>query len=425
MTDEESNELEILVNQLVREANELLSAIIQRTKESDSRSRLQKSKWTERHRLHVLLEVAEETKKSLPKGIVAPWLLAELKATIELIRRWYNKPIWKDIEPSLVNSTHFTHTIAKLHIVEHLEEEGHEVKIVPKGKDASPDLMVQAIGGTEDWITIECYQPRSFGGGSKVSVEELEKIVKKSMKKAKRQIGKKNPGILAICGFNQTKATLENLKQMIMRRLLKSERSNLCGIWLMILGIVYRRDKDKTSFTPTKTIHFIPNPSYFGRVDVVVSTPKDDPRLIRESLVDISTEDLISQKIDKLSKVIGSTHVTKAITGIIQEERLKLVEEPAPMSRVVIYSKDTLPLFRGEGNINYICGQCGAILMEHGWKLSLSNMILKCPSCQSLNEVPKMKDVEHPIIGRIAIKKENYNFKGMVTLRRGVLLVGL
>lgn len=427
MTDEENSKLEILVDQLIEEANELLSIIIQRISARDNRARLQKSRWTERHRLLVLLEVAKETKKSLPKGIVAPWFLAELKTTIELIRRWYDKPIWKEIEPSLVNSTHFTHTIAKLHIAEHLAEEGHKVKIVSGGENASPDLMVKAIGGTEDWINIECYQPKTLDGGSTITQEEIRKIVKQSMKKAKRQLGKKTPGILAICGFNQSKTTLGNLKRTIASRLQKTERSNLCGMLVMMLGIMYQKGKEKTSFTPIKTIDFVPNPSYFGRVDIDVSTPEDDPRLIRRPLVDTSTEDIISQKIDQLSKenVPSSVSLVKAITKSIIEERLKLIKEPAPMSRVVIYSKDTLPLFRGEGNINYLCGQCEAILVERAWKLSISNIIVKCPSCQSYNEFPKLKDAEHPIIGRIAIMKENYNFTGTVILRRGVSIVGL
>jgi menaquinone-dependent protoporphyrinogen IX oxidase len=211
--------------------------------------------------LHVLLEVAQETKKRLPNAIVAPWFLAELKATVELIRRWHKKPIWKAIEPSLVNSTHFTHTIAKLHIAEHLMEEGHKVKIIPRGENASPDLMVQAIGGTEDWVNIECYQPKIFDGGSIVEQQQIKKVVKRSMKKAKRQLEKKTPGIFAICGFNQTRQTVENLKQMIVRRLQKTERSHLCGIIIMMLGIMCRKNKGGLSFTPTKTFDFVPNPN--------------------------------------------------------------------------------------------------------------------------------------------------------------------
>jgi len=423
----ENNKLEILVDQLIEEANQLLSTIIQKTKSSDDRARLQRSKWTERHRLHVLLEVAQETKKSLPEGIVAPWFLAELKATIDLIRRWHDKPFWKDIEPSLVNSTHFTHTIAKLHIAEHLEKEGHNVKIVPRGENASPDLMVQAIGGTQDWIYIECYQPKIFDGGSTVGEQGIQNVVKQSLKKAKRQLKERAPGILAICGFNQSKSIVENLKQTITRRLQKTERSNLCGLLIMMLGIMYQRDNENTSFTPIISIDFVPNPSYFGRVDIDVSTPEDDSRLIKGSLKDVSTQDIISQKINQMPvvDVASSDSATRSATKSIIEQKLKLIKEPAPVSRVVIYSKDTLPLFSGEGNIDFLCGHCGTILVKRAWKLSISNIVVKCPSCQSYNEFPKLKDSELSIIGKIGIMKENYNFTGIVFLRRGVSIVGL
>jgi hypothetical protein len=424
----ENSKLENLVDQLICETNHLLSTIIQRTKQSDQKPKLQKPRWTERHRLQILLEAAQETKKHLPKGIVAPWFLAELRATIELVRRWHDKPIWKEIEPSLVNSTHFTHTVAKLHIAEHLMKEGHKVEIIPKGENASPDLRVQAIGGTQDWVNIECYQPKIFDGGSTVEQQQIERVVKQSMKKAKRQLEKTTPGILAICGFNQTRQTLENLKQMILNRLQKTERSHLCGMIIMMLGIMCRKSQEHISFTPTISFDFIPNPNYFGRVDIDVSTPTDDPRVIKGPLTDVRTEDIFSQKIDQVSEVniAGSASVTKETAGGIVEQSLKLVKEPTPKSRVIIYSENnTLPFFKGEGNINSLCGRCRAILVKLAWKLSISNIIVKCPICQSYNEFPKLELPEHPILGTIAITKENYNFTGTVVLKRGASIVGL
>lgn len=424
----ENNTLEILVDQLIEEAKRLLSETIQKTETSDRRSRLQKARWTERHRLHVLLGAARETRNLLPKGIVAPWFLAELKATVDLIGRWHDKPIWKEIEPSLVNSTHFTHTIAKLHIAEHLMEEDHKVRIIPRGENASPDLMVQAIGGTEDWVNIECYQPKSFDGGSTVRRDQIEKVVKRSMKKAKRQLEKKTPGMFAICGFNQTRQTIENLKQMVVSRLQKTERSHLCGMIIMVLGIMYRKGKDGTSFTPTKTLEFILNPNYFGRVDVIAYTPKEDPRLIRGPLKNASTQDIFTQKINRLSEArfAGLEPVAKETTQAILKRSLEIIKEPAPKSRVIITTENnTLPLFGGEGNVTFLCGNCGAILVERAWKFSLSNLVAKCPSCQSYNEFPKLRLPEHPIKGSIAIMKGNYNFTATVNLRRGASLVGV
>jgi len=394
---QKTNELEILIDKLIQDTNDLLSAVIEKTKSSDDRARLQKAKWTERHRLHVLLEVAKETRKSLPKAIVAPWFLAELKATLEVVRRWHDKPIWKEIEPSLVNSTHFTHTIAKLHIAEGLMSAGHKVEIIPRGENASPDLKVQAIGGTQDWIHIECYQPKVLQGRpSNISTEEAEKIVKQSMSKAKRQLGKKTPGIFAICGYNQSKTNLENLRRAVESRLQRTIRLNLCGILMATLDIVYKKNKIKTSFTPKISLEFVNNPSYFGRVDINTSMLKERER-------------------------------AKSSFGNIREEKLILIEVPTPKRRAVIYgeSNEVLPLFKGQGNINYLCGKCEAKLAERVWNLSISNLVVKCPYCQSYNDFPNLDIDNYPIKGRIAFAKQNFPFSQTLVLKQGICIVGL
>jgi hypothetical protein len=429
MRNEGNRELVSLIDQLIEEANNLLSTVIEKTKSSDGRSKLQQSQWTERHRLNVLLDVAQETRKTLPKNaVVAPWFLAELKATLEVIHRWHGEPVWKEIEPSLVNPTHFTHTIAKLWIAEQLKSVGHNVRIVPRGEDASPDLMVQAIGGTQDWISIECYQPRILNGGTRVSARNVENIVKQSMKKAKRQLGRTTPCILAICGFNQSRAVLDSLKQITANRLRKTERQNLCGLLLVMLGILYKKDEQGVHFTPIITVDFVPNPSYFGRVEIESSVSTSDPKLIREPLVDIHTEDLASEtKIKRTSMANKRTSEpeTKNDAKGIREERLQVIEKPASTSRAIFSSADARPKLIGKGNIDYLCGTCGAILVEHAWKQSLSNIVVKCPSCQSYNEFPKIGEIEMRLVGTIAFEKGEYPLTDVVWLKRGVCLIGL
>jgi hypothetical protein len=152
MSEKANKELALVIDQLIEEATSLFVKIIEKTKTSDNRSKTQHSKWAERHRLNVLIDAALETRKTLTKNtVVAPWFLAELKATIDVIRNWRDCPQWNEIEPSLVNPENFTHTIAKLQIAEFLKREGHSVMIVPKRDTASPDLMIRAIGGTQDW----------------------------------------------------------------------------------------------------------------------------------------------------------------------------------------------------------------------------------------------------------------------------------
>ena len=119
------------------------------------------------------------------------WFLAELKATLEVIRRWKDDPRWRDIEPSLKDKNHFTHTIGKLRVAEHFIMCGHKAEIVPRGREASPDLRIRAIGGAQEWLYVECYQPSAFRGKlGKTSESVLDKIVSKSMAKARRQFKK-------------------------------------------------------------------------------------------------------------------------------------------------------------------------------------------------------------------------------------------
>jgi DNA-directed RNA polymerase subunit RPC12/RpoP len=429
MATEENKELTLLVDQLIQEADDLLHTIIENTKTTDDRSKVQQSRWTERHRLNVLLEVARETRKKLPTNtIVAPWFLAELKATLEVIRRWHGHPSWNEIEPSLVNPTHFTHTITKLWIAEQLKSAGHVVQIIPRGEKASPDLMAQAIGGTQDWINVECYQPSILNGGTKVSIGDLEKIVKRSMKKAKRQLDNRTPGILAICGFNQPRAVMDNLKRISANRLGKTERSNLCGFSFVMLGILYRRNAQGTQFTPTISLDFVPNPSYFGRVEIVSEISTSDPNLIKEPLTDVSTEDMVENKIQRITAINDSPSTelhTEIKIAYTRKAKLQIIKKPAETSRAIFSFVDTKPKLIGEGNIDYVCGTCGATLVERGWKQSLSNVVIRCPSCQSYNEFPKTHEIEFHRVKTIDFKKGEYPLTDVVWLKRGVCLIGL
>jgi len=420
-----SNKLKILIRQLIEEANELIPTIIKKTRQVDERAKLHKAKWTERHRLHVLLEVAREAEKTLPEYLMTPWFLAEFKATVGVIQRWHKKPIWKKLELSLINPNHFTHTIAKLHLADHLQRLGHKVRIVPKGENASPDLLVRLFS-TDTFLNIECYQPEKLSSESIMSRKELKRIVKHSMEKAKRQLPEKTSGILAICGFSQPKTTLENLKASITERLQQTERPNLCGILTVFFSVLYSRAKDSQRLTSMMSVDFVPNPSYFGRLIISEDEPKDDQRLIKKPLRDIAGGKLL-QEIEKLSRVdvtFGPSKVEK-VKRRFRKESLRLVKKPAHMSRAVIHSKGTLHLFRGEGNTNYLCGKCGAILAKCAWKFSISNIVVECPSCQSFNEFAKLKKIELPIFGSVALARGDYYFSEAVVLRRGACLVGL
>lgn len=425
--DENKNALETVVEGLIQETYELLSKTINATKAEDEMLKQQRVYWTDRHRLHVLLEAAEDTRRHLPNAVVAPWLLAELITTIDVVRRWRGKPPWKEIEPSLKNPTHFKHTILKLHVAEHLEKAGHKVEIVPRGKSASPDLVLQAIGGTQDSVYVECYQPDALCGRvSDISKKRAKKIAKMSMKKVKRQLDRKSPGFLAICGYNQSHRSLATLRQAVIDILQKASRPNLCGIGLIMLGVVFRLDKNNMSFTPTRSADFIPNPSYFGRVCIEANVPDDHPQLIKEPLIDIISDNLLSRDINLITSLMTTSNVesapVKEARGRVMR-KLNIIEKPKQLSRTVVHGagNNVPPLFEGEGNIDYLCGQCGAILAKHVWELSISNVVVECPTCRTYNEFPPLPDSD---FDRVQLRRGNYNFSDAVILRKGMYIEG-
>jgi len=69
------------------------------------------------------------------------------------------------------------------------------------------------------------------------------------------------------------------------------------------------------------------------------------------------------------------------------EIKLSIIPKPREGSRTVIESKLS-PAFKGEGEVNYICGSCGAILAEKVRQGQIRNIVIYCPRCGQYNEFP-------------------------------------
>ena len=173
-------------------------------------------------------------------------------------------------------------------------------------------------------------------------------------------------------------------------RLDETERPYLAGILLVNQSILLKRGDEGLIFAPILSVEFVSNPSYFGRIDIV-SEPQE----------------LQPLKIKKL--------------------KLSTIKEPKSSVRTIIRSKNAnvFPFFKGKGNIDYLCGNCDAVLAEHIWSLSISNIVVLCPSCGSFNEFPKILALKYPVKGTMAIKKGIYEFSTWVNLKQGVMLFGI
>jgi len=68
---------------------------------------------------------------------------------------------------------------------------------------------------------------------------------------------------------------------------------------------------------------------------------------------------------------------------------LKIIPEPEPETRTVLILKGLSPAFRGQGNVDLTCGNCGQVLVEGaGSGFTISNVVIKCPKCGYFNEIP-------------------------------------
>ncbi len=176
MSEKVEKNISINLDSLTNDVKKIFKDVLKKTKASDIRAKKTGMKWYDRHRLHVLLDIAEESRKKISKNtIVAPWFLTELNSIKELALRWKDNPIWPELIKSMTNKEHFRHTIGNLRVAEHFSR-SHKVELVPVSGAASPDLRVQAIGGKQSWLYVECYQPTKLSGQV---VEPTDRVLKK------------------------------------------------------------------------------------------------------------------------------------------------------------------------------------------------------------------------------------------------------
>ena len=78
----------------------------------------------------------------------------------------------------------------------------------------------------------------------------------------------------------------------------------------------------------------------------------------------------------------------------LEEIRCKIVPKPERNTKTIIGGGENYgerPLFVGQGTgfRRYSCGHCKLILVDNvGENIGLVNIVLKCPGCQSYNELP-------------------------------------
>ena len=70
-------------------------------------------------------------------------------------------------------------------------------------------------------------------------------------------------------------------------------------------------------------------------------------------------------------------------------EQLVVIELPEGGKPRIILDREELPMLRRDGDTDYRCGSGDVVLAEQVWQWEVRNVVFRCPSCGSLNEVRK------------------------------------
>ncbi|UCH02852.1 MAG: hypothetical protein JSV20_03440, partial [Candidatus Bathyarchaeota archaeon] len=66
---------------------------------------------------------------------------------------------------------------------------------------------------------------------------------------------------------------------------------------------------------------------------------------------------------------------------------LKIIPKSKPKTRTV-YVSAVLPVIKGKGDMDYLCGKCNEILVESINEGEVRNIIIRCPICRFYNNIP-------------------------------------
>jgi len=414
---------------LLNDIHNLLGKTIKNTKISDEKEKANNVPWFERHRLHVLIETARLALRTKDNAAFSPWFIVELRSIVNLVQRWKKDDIWKLIEPTLKSKTSFLHAIGQLTLHDILLKQGNNVTIVSTGGRPTPDLVLKAKAGTQETVYLEIYHPRSFSGKTApLSIEDLRKIVKKSLNKAKRQLSVSHPGLIAIIAHNQHPANFLKLKELMAGRLDETKRLYLAGVIFLNLGINAVKVPSGISWSRIVRSSYLANPSYFGSVAIITDGAEETSSTIPivERATGIRTDELIGKKVSdidlrNIETMVEEIHVERKISTL----HLDKLDDPNPRIHTIITSEKEITLFLGDSNQNYACSNCGMILAERVWTYSLVDIILKCPKCHLFFEVPQVRaDFPNFPIKSIAIEVGEYNFSDGVRLKRNISMFG-
>jgi hypothetical protein len=94
------------------------------------------------------------------------------------------------------------------------------------------------------------------------------------------------------------------------------------------------------------------------------------------------------------SAAINKPQITKRalilVEGCFLDIKLRIVSKETTNTKTILDPRTTgaLPIMKGKGDINLLCGNCGAILVQGIYRGEIRHIFIRCPTCNSYNNVP-------------------------------------
>ena len=100
----------------------------------------------------------------------------------------------------------------------------------------------------------------------------------------------------------------------------------------------------------------------------------------------MSTVQLPPRSIEQRPRKVMADPSPSAV-GPRKATRMTHFAPPQRVTQAIIICQ-VLPALRGEGDVDYLCGFCGAIIVEAVGRGQLQQLAFKCPSCVRYSEPP-------------------------------------
>lgn len=365
-------------------ARDLFSEVLGVTATSDQRSKATGAPWHKRHRLHVLLDATERIVKTQTVLMQDLIFATEMVSTVRAVEKWRNDEGWKNIQNGFINE--YKHTVHLLHIANYLQMEGYSPKFVQTGEHPTPDLIFWTLDKNYP-VYVEIYQPSIFQGNAlRIPLSKTAKTIKKAVSKAKRQLGAKRIGMVAICGFNQRQEYLASLAKAAEAEMRRQTLPSFAGFIIANVGAELTATQNAIVSSPTFSVEVCLNELYFGPVTF------------------------------KIAPETRSVSVNERISLLLASEN-----DSSNFPIIHPNGEGVPPFFVGKGNVDFLCTNCSATLIKSAWKASIHKIVIECPECKTLNLATA---VEAELANKIVLKGKHFFFSGPAFLKLGISLLG-